>query len=160
MVATPEQNDLPLPAFNKPVKVLMVVAPFYRQIADRLVEGAREALEKAGAAHELAEVPGALEVPVAIGIAERDSNFDGYVALGCVIRGETAHFEHVASAARDGILQAGLETRVPIIFGVLTTDTVEQARSRAGELQGNKGAEAALAAIEIAHVLKQFRSPE
>ena len=108
----------------------------------------------------MAYVPGAFELPLAAKVMAETRAFDAVVCLGCVIRGETAHFEHVASAARDGILQAGLETRVPIIFGVLTTDTVEQARSRAGELQGNKGAEAALAAIEIAHVLKQFRSPE
>ena len=145
------------------MRIGIAVSRFNSFITERLLQGAQRALRSRGftdAAITVAYVPGAFELPLAAKVMAETRTFDAVVCLGCVIRGETAHFEHVASAARDGILQAGLETRVPIIFGVLTTDTVEQARSRAGELQGNKGAEAALAAIEIAHVLKQFRSPE
>ncbi len=145
------------------MRIGIAVSRFNSFITERLLQGAQRALRSRGFTNEaitVAYVPGAFELPLAAKVMAETRAFDAVVCLGCVIRGETAHFEHVASAARDGILQAGLETRVPIIFGVLTTDTVEQARSRAGELQGNKGAEAALAAIEIAHVLKQFRSPE
>jgi 6,7-dimethyl-8-ribityllumazine synthase len=145
------------------MRIGIAVSRFNSFITERLLQGAQRALRSRGFTDEaitVAYVPGAFELPLAAKVMAETRAFDAVVCLGCVIRGETAHFEHVASAARDGILQAGLETRVPIIFGVLTTDTVEQARSRAGELQGNKGAEAALAAIEIAHVLKQFRSPE
>ena len=145
------------------MRIGIAVSRFNSFITERLLQGAQRALRSRGFTDDaitVAYVPGAFELPLAAKVMAETRAFDAVVCLGCVIRGETAHFEHVASAARDGILQAGLETRVPIIFGVLTTDTVEQARSRAGELQGNKGAEAALAAIEIAHVLKQFRSPE
>ena len=156
MVATPEQNDLPLPAFNKPVKVLMVVAPFYRQIADRLVEGAREALEKAGAAHELAEVPGALEVPVAIGIAECDSNFDGYVALGCVIRGATTHYETVCADSSRALMNLGLQG-LCIGNGILTVENIGQAEERADPARLNKGGGAAAAALHLIALSRRWR---
>ncbi|MFP4275538.1 MAG: 6,7-dimethyl-8-ribityllumazine synthase, partial [Paracoccaceae bacterium] len=88
---------LPRPEFDKPVKLLLVVAPYYRDIADNLIAGALAEIEAVGARHDLIEVPGALEIPTAIGMAGRLSNFDGYVALGCVIRGETTHYETVCN---------------------------------------------------------------
>ncbi|MBZ0124448.1 MAG: 6,7-dimethyl-8-ribityllumazine synthase, partial [Roseovarius sp.] len=84
---------LPRPVFDEPVKLLIVVAPFYRDIADMLLAGARAEIEAAGGTHETVEVPGALEVPTAIALADRTGRHDGFVALGCVIRGETTHYE-------------------------------------------------------------------
>lgn len=94
MAGTESHYILPRPGFDKPVKVLIVVAPYYRDIADNLLAGARAELEAAGAAHETIEVPGALEIPSAIALAHSMANFDGYVALGCVIRGETTHYDY------------------------------------------------------------------
>ncbi|MEO0864977.1 MAG: 6,7-dimethyl-8-ribityllumazine synthase, partial [Pseudomonadota bacterium] len=91
-MASIEHNALDRPSFDKPTKLLIVVSPYYKQIADNLVAGAKAEIEAAGATWDLVEMPGALEIPTAIGIAERMSNFDGYVALGCVIRGETTHY--------------------------------------------------------------------
>ena len=95
MASSETHYTLDRPTFEKPVKLLIVVAPYYKDIADQLVAGAKAEIEAAGGSWDLVEVPGALEVPTAIGIAERLSNFDGYVALGCVIRGETTHYETV-----------------------------------------------------------------
>ena len=103
--------ELPLPTFDDPVKALIVVAPYYKDIADQQLEGARAMLEAAGAAHETVEVPGALEVPTAIRIAYRQSNFDGFVALGCVIRGETTHYDTVCNDSSRALQLLGLEGR-------------------------------------------------
>ena len=97
-MATAETHyTLPLPTFDKPVKLLIVVAPYYRAIADHLVEGARATAAACNADVEVVEVPGALEVPTAIAMAERQAKFDGYVALGCIIRGETTHYDTVCN---------------------------------------------------------------
>ena len=139
------------------LRVVIVVAQFNSFITERLLRGAQCALKAHGVREDdvvVAHVPGSFELPLVAKRMAQSAHVDAVVCLGCVIRGETAHFEHVAVNASLGILQAGLETGVPIIFGVLTTDTVEQARSRAGEEQGNKGGEAALAAIEMANLLK------
>ena len=97
MAQSETHHTLPAPEFVEPVKVLIVVAPYYKDIADELVAGAKAAVENAGANCEIVEVPGALEVPGAIALAHRLSNFDGYVALGCVIRGETTHYDTVCN---------------------------------------------------------------
>jgi 6,7-dimethyl-8-ribityllumazine synthase len=97
MAATETHYTLPLPVFDKPVKLLIVVAPYYKDIADNLVAGARAVAAACGATVELIEVPGALEVPTAIAMAERLAEFGGYVALGCVIRGETTHYDTVCN---------------------------------------------------------------
>ena len=103
-----DSNDaLALPGFDKPVKVLIVCAPYYRSIANDLLAGAKASLEAVGAGHEVIEVPGALEVPAAIRIAFRQSNFDGFVALGCVIRGETTHYETVCNDSSRAITLLG-----------------------------------------------------
>ena len=101
--------ELPMPDFDRPVKVLIVVAPFYREIADDLIAGARAALDRAGAEHETVEVPGALEIPPAIGIASRTGDFHGFVALGCVIRGETTHYDTVCNDSSRGLTLLGLQ---------------------------------------------------
>lgn len=139
---------LPRPSFDKPIKLLIVVAPYYKDIADALVAGAMAEIEACGGTHELVEVPGALEVPTAIGIAERMSNFDGYVALGCVIRGETTHYETVCNDSSRGITMLGLQG-LCVGNGILTVETRAQAEIRA-EVEGqNKGGGAAAAALHL-----------
>jgi len=134
------------------LKVAVVVARFNSKITDKLLEGAREAITKSGAAMEVFNVPGAFELPLA---ARRlAQKFDAVVALGAVIRGETPHFDYVAGEAARGLQQVALEADVPVAFGVLTTDTVEQAEARAGGVHGNKGFDAAMTAIEMARFAK------
>lgn len=139
---------LPRPEFDKPVKLLIVVAPYYRDIADNLLAGARAEIEAAGGSHETVEVPGALEIPTAIGIAERMSNFDGYVALGCVIRGETTHYETVCNDSSRGITLMGLQG-LCIGNGILTVENRKQAEVRADTNDQNKGGGAAAAALHL-----------
>jgi len=140
--------SLPLPAFDKPVKLLIVVAPFYKDIADDLVAGARAVAEAAGALVELAEVPGALEVPTAIRLAHRHADFDGYVALGCVIRGETTHYDTVCTDSSRALSLLGLDGCC-IGNGILTVENRAQAQVRAAPDQGNKGGGAAAAALHL-----------
>jgi 6,7-dimethyl-8-ribityllumazine synthase len=142
------QSTLPLPRFDSPVKVLIVVAPYYRDIADRLIEGARAVLERAGAWHETVELPGALELPPAIALAERLSDFDGHVALGCVIRGETTHYETVCNESAAGLMRLGLAGAC-IGNGILTVETREQAEVRADPAGQDKGGGAAAAALHL-----------
>lgn len=134
----------------------IVVGRFNEVVTGRLLEGALAAFRRHDVAEEDVEVawaPGAFEIPLAaLRLAESD-RFDAVVCLGAVIRGETPHFDHVAREAAAGILQAGLRTGVPCIFGVLTTETLEQALDRAGGKHGNKGWDAATAAVEMAGLL-------
>jgi 6,7-dimethyl-8-ribityllumazine synthase len=136
------------PSFDRPVKLLIVVAPYYKDIADQLVAGARAEIEACGGTHETIEVPGALEVPTAIGIAERMAHFDGYVALGCVIRGETTHYDTVCNDSSRGITLLGLQG-LCIGNGILTVENHEQARVRAEAAGQNKGGGAAAAALHL-----------
>jgi 6,7-dimethyl-8-ribityllumazine synthase len=147
----------PVPSFDRPVKALIVVAPYYKDIADELVKGARAALEAAGAAHELVEVPGALEVPSAIAIAHRQSNFDGFVALGCVIRGETTHYDTVCNDSSRGLTLLGLDGAC-IGNGILTVENHEQARVRAEAAGQNKGGGAAVAALHLIALQRRWRN--
>lgn len=139
---------LPLPQFDRPVKALIVVAPYYRDIADQLVAGARGTFEAVGASHDLIEVPGALEVPSAIGQAFRMADFDAFVALGCVIRGETTHYETVCNDSSRAITLLGLQGAC-IGNGILTVETHEQAAVRADAAGQNKGGGAAAAALHL-----------
>ncbi len=138
----------PRPEFDKPVKVLIVVAPYYKDIADHLVEGAVAELEAAGAWHEIVEVPGALEIPAAIATAHRMSNFDGYVGLGCVIRGETTHYDTVCNDSSRGLTLLGLQGAC-LGNGILTVENYEQAAVRADPKDQNKGGGAAAAALHL-----------
>ena len=148
MAAAIEHYTLDRPVFDRPVKMLIVVAPYYKDIADQLIAGARAEIEACGGTHDLVEVPGALEVPTAIGIAERMSNFDGYVALGCIIRGETTHYDTVCNDSSRGITLLGLQG-LCIGNGILTVENMEQAQVRA-EVDGqNKGGGAAAAALHL-----------
>lgn len=150
-----KEYTLPRAELDKPTKLLIVVAPFYRDIADQLINGAKSEIEASGANWELVEVPGALEVPTAIGIAERMSNFDGYVALGCVIRGETTHYETVCNDSSRGITLLGLQG-LCVGNGILTVENREQAVVRADPGQMNKGAGAAAAAIHLIALARQW----
>lgn len=147
-MASIEHHILPRPEFDKPVKLLIAVAPYYKAIADDLIAGARAEIEACGGKHDLVEVPGALEVPTAIGIAERMSNFDGYVALGCVIRGETTHYETVCNDSSRAIQLLGLQG-LCIGNGILTVENIEQAQVRADPAEQNKGGGAAAAALHL-----------
>jgi 6,7-dimethyl-8-ribityllumazine synthase len=148
MASNEEHYTMPRGELDKPAKILIVVAPYYRQIADQMIEGAKAEIEAWGATHDLVEVPGALEVPTAIGIAERMSNFDGYVALGCVIRGETTHYETVCNDSSRGITLLGLQG-LCIGNGILTVENMDQAQARAEVAGQNKGGGAAAAALHL-----------
>ncbi len=148
---------MPRATFDKPVKLLIVVAPFYRDLADQMIAGAVAEIEASGATYELIEVPGALEVPTAIGIAERLSNFDGYVALGCVIRGETTHYETVCNDSSRGITMLGLQG-LCIGNGILTVENYDQAEARANPDKMNKGAGAAAAALHLIALTRKWGS--
>jgi 6,7-dimethyl-8-ribityllumazine synthase len=142
-----------------PFRFAVVVSRFNAFVTDRLRDGAVAALRDAGAldanVHVVA-VPGAFEIPQAARAAAETGRFDAIVCLGCLIKGETPHFDYIASAAAHGITAASGETGVPMAFGVLTTNTVEQATERAGEGPDNKGREAARAAVEMAALYKSL----
>jgi 6,7-dimethyl-8-ribityllumazine synthase len=143
-------------------RFLLVVSRFNSAITDRLAEGARAALAEAGAAGDqivVVTVPGAFELPQAARAAAESGRFDAVVCLGCVIRGETPHFEYISAAVAHGLMEAAGETGVPMAFGVLTTDTWEQAEARAGGGRDNKGFEAAAAALEMAALFRTIRPP-
>ena len=146
---------LPLPKFDAPVKVLIVVAPYYKDIADNLVSGAKAELEKVGATHELVEVPGALEVPTAIRIAYAQDEFDGFVALGCVIRGETTHYDTVCNDSSRALQLLGLNGAC-IGNGILTVENYGQAAVRADPEQQNKGGGAAAAALHLVSLTRKY----
>jgi len=149
------EYSLPRASFETPVKLLVVVAPFYRDIADQMIAGAVAEIEAAGASYDLIEVPGALEVPTAIGIAERLSNYNGYVALGCVIRGETTHYETVCNDSSRGITLLGLQG-LCIGNGILTVEDFAQAEARANPDKMNKGAGAAAAALHLIALTRKW----
>ena len=155
MAQAETHHVLPLPAFDAPVKLLIVVAPYYKDIADQLVAGAKAEIEKAGGSWELVEVPGALEVPTAIRIAFRQANFDGFVALGCVIRGETTHYDTVCNDSSRALSLLGLEGAC-IGNGILTVETFAQAAVRAEAAGQNKGGGAAAAALHLVALARRF----
>ena len=139
----------------------IVVSRFNEFITTKLLAGALEALKRHGAADEnvtIVHVPGAFEIPVVAKELADSFTCDAIICLGCVIRGETPHFEYVAGEAARGIAQVALTTGIPTTFGVITADNTEQALARAGDNSNNKGAEAALAAIELVSLFAQLRS--
>jgi 6,7-dimethyl-8-ribityllumazine synthase len=128
-------------------------------IVDSLIRGAVDALLRHGAGEkqiEIVRVPGAFDLPFVVKRVAVSKRYDAVVALGAVIRGATPHFEHVAGQCAAGLARAAEETGVPVAFGVLTTDTIEQAIERAGTKAGNKGADAALCALELANLLRRL----
>ena len=142
---------------GKGMKFAVVVSRFNDFMTSKLLEGAQDALARHGVRAEdidVIRVPGAFEIPLAAQKAAQTKKYDAIVCVGAVIRGGTPHFEYVASEVSKGIARVGLDTGVPVTFGVLTTDTLEQAIERAGTKQGNKGFEAAVDAIEMVSLLK------
>ena len=141
------------------LRLAIVVSRFNELITRPLLDGALDALRRHGADEErisVAWVPGAFEIPAVAKRVACSGAFDAVVCLGAVIRGATPHFDHVANQAAAGVARAGYDSGVPVIFGVLTTDTIEQAIERAGTKAGNKGTDAAIAAIEMANLLRQL----
>src|SRR5438132_2972653 len=137
----------------------MVVSKYHDFVTDKLQSGALAALESAGVAAgdvTIVRVPGAFEIPIAAQRAAESGRYDAIVCLGCIIRGETPHFDYIAAAVSHGITADASATGVPMAFGVLTTNSIEEALARAGDGPSNKGREAALAAIEMADVVAQL----
>jgi len=137
----------------------LVVARFNELITEKLLEGARDCLLRHGVADDkitVAYVPGACEIPQAARRLAASGRFAAVITLGCVIRGATAHFDHVAATATQGVAEVAGQTGVPVIFGVLTTENIEQALERAGTKAGNKGWDCALAALEMADLWTQL----
>ena len=159
-MAGPSHYIMPRADVDRATKLLIVISPYYKDIADNMLAGARAEIEAAGATHATVEVPGALEIPTAIGIAERMSNFDGYVALGCVIRGETTHYDTVCNDSSRALQLLGLQG-VCIGNGILTVENHEQAAVRADPADQNKGGGAAAAALHLIALARNWgRSKE
>lgn len=138
--------------------VLIVEARFYDNIGDLLVRGAKAALEDAGAAYEHVIAPGALEVPAVVSMAAATKKFDAYVALGCVIRGETYHFEIVSNESARGLGDLSITKNLAIGNGIITAETYEQALVRANPDEGNKGGDAVRAALAVLDIQKRFKA--
>lgn len=141
------------------LRIGIVAARFNDFITARLLEGALDGLQRHGVAEgniDVARVPGSYEIPLAAKKMALAKKYDAVICLGAVIRGATPHFEYVSAEVSKGVAAVSLETGLPVIFGVLTTDTIEQAIERAGTKSGNKGWDAALSAIEMANVMKQL----
>ncbi len=141
------------------LKFAIVVSRFNSIITDRLLAGALDALARTGAGEplEIVKVPGSWELPVVAAELARQKRHDAIICLAAVIRGDTPHHEYIAAEAAKGLAQASLETGVPISFGVLTTDTLDQAVDRAGAKGGNKGFDAAMSAVEIGNLMRRLR---
>jgi len=144
------------------LRVAIVVSKYHDFVTDRLQGGSLAALDAAGVARDditIVRVPGSFELPSAARHAAEGGRFDAVVCLGCLIKGETPHFEVIASAVAHGLTAAAAATGVPMTFGVLTTNSVEEALARAGDGPDNKGWEAAAAAVELATIVRQLRQP-
>lgn len=143
------------------VRIGIVVSRWNEFITKPLLDGAMDALRRQGADTSkvvIVGVPGSFEIPAAAQAMAQSGKFDAIVALGCVIRGATSHYDHIASAVTNGIASVTLSTGVPVSFGVITTESIEQAIERAGSKAGNKGAEAAMVAVEMANLLSSIRA--
>lgn len=143
---------------GKGLKAVIVLSRFNSFITERLLEGALDALDRHGAASPvIVRVPGAWEMPLVAAELARQKKYDAVICLGAVIRGDTPHFDYVAGNAASGLAHVSVETGVPIAFGLLTTNSVEQAIDRAGAKSGNKGFDAAMTAIEMVNLLRTLR---
>ena len=142
---------------GKGLKFGLVVSRFNEFLSKRLLEGAQDALLRHGVSQEdieIAWVPGSFEIPLATKKLAQTKKYDAIICLGAVIRGGTPHFEYIAAEVTKGVAKVGLDTGLPVIYGIITADTLEQAIERAGTKEGNKGFEAAVNAIEMANLLK------
>ena len=144
---------------QKDTKIAIISSRFNHIITDRLVEGAKDAIIRHGGSEEnidLILVPGAFEIPFALNRLLDSSSYDGICCLGAVIRGSTPHFDYISAETTKGIASAGMKSKIPVTYGVLTTDTIEQAIERAGSKAGNKGFEAMIGLIEMIDLYKKF----
>lgn len=144
---------------GKDLKVAIVVSRFNNFITGRLLEGAKDTFIRHDVDEnniDVAYVPGAFEIPMVARKLAQTGKYDAVVTLGCVIRGATSHYDYVCNEVAKGVSKANESTDVPVIFGILTTESIEQAVERAGTKAGNKGSEAAVSAIEMANLMKQF----
>ncbi|MFD1880954.1 6,7-dimethyl-8-ribityllumazine synthase [Paracoccus pacificus] len=155
MASNEQHYTLDLPKFDSAPRLLIVVAPYYRDVADGLIAGARAVARRAGAVVDLVEVPGALEIPTAIGMAGRMADYDGFVALGCVIRGETTHYETVCNDSSRGLTLLGLQG-LCIGNGILTVENKAQADVRADPGGQDKGGGAAAAALHLVALSRRW----
>jgi 6,7-dimethyl-8-ribityllumazine synthase len=144
------------PALDPAPRILLVVAPYYRALADAQIAGAAAVLDAAGAERETVEVPGALEIPTAISLARETGRYEGYVALGCVIRGETTHYETVCQESARGLTLLGIRHGLAIGNGILTVETLAQAEARADPARLDKGGDAAAAALKLVALARRF----
>ena len=143
------------------LRFAVVVSRFNSFITERLLQGTVDALERSGAANanvDVVHVPGAFELPLTAKKAAQSGRYDAVIAIGCVLRGETAHYDYVCSETARGLQLAQMDTGIPVMFCVLTCDTLEQAIDRAGLKGGNKGFEAGLGAVEMAHLSRKLRA--
>ncbi|MDG6637327.1 6,7-dimethyl-8-ribityllumazine synthase [Staphylococcus aureus] len=146
---------------GKDLKVAIVVSRFNDFITGRLLEGAKDTLIRHDVNEDnidVAFVPGAFEIPLVAKKLALSGNYDAVITLGCVIRGATSHYDYVCNEVAKGVSKVNDQTNVPVIFGILTTESIEQAVERAGTKAGNKGAEAAVSAIEMANLLKSIKA--
>ena len=146
---------------GKDLKVAIVVSRFNDFITGRLLEGAKDTLIRHDVNEDnidVAFVPGAFEIPLVAKKLASSGNYDAVITLGCVIRGATSHYDYVCNEVAKGVSKVNDQTNVPVIFGILTTESIEQAVERAGTKAGNKGAEAAVSAIEMANLLKSINA--
>ncbi|HAR5004578.1 TPA: 6,7-dimethyl-8-ribityllumazine synthase [Staphylococcus aureus] len=146
---------------GKDLKVAIVVSRFNDFITGRLLEGAKDTLIRHDVNEDnidVAFVPGAFEIPLVAKKLATSGNYDAVITLGCVIRGATSHYDYVCNEVAKGVSKVNDQTNVPVIFGILTTESIEQAVERAGTKAGNKGAEAAVSAIEMANLLKSIKA--
>jgi 6,7-dimethyl-8-ribityllumazine synthase len=144
------------------LRFAIVASRFNEFIGSKLISGAKDCLIRHGASPvdiDLAWVPGSFEIPLAAQRLARSKKYDAVICVGAVIRGNTPHFDYVAGEVTKGIAQVQLETGIPVVFGVLTTDTIEQAVERAGTKSGNRGWDAAQAAVEMANLIKELDGP-
>jgi 6,7-dimethyl-8-ribityllumazine synthase len=137
-------------------RLLMVIAPYYRDIADQLQRGAEAVAAEAGATLDRVFVPGAFEIPAAIALAARTKAYDGFIALGCVVRGETSHYDYVCGESARGLMDLSIRRRLAIGYGILTVETLAQANERADPARGDKGGEATRAALAMIALKRRF----
>jgi len=155
MASNTQHHELALPRLDAPVRLLAVVAPYYKPITDGLLAGVRATADAAGASLDVIEVPGALEIPTAVGLAARSGRYDGFVALGCVIRGETTHYDTVCNDSSRALTLLGLQG-VCLGNGILTVETMAQAEVRADPAGQNKGGGAAAAALHLIALARRW----
>lgn len=141
-------------------RLLLVIAPYYRDTADQLQRGAEAVATEAGATLDRVFVPGAFEIPGAIALAARTKSYDGFVALGCVVRGETSHYDYVCGESARGLMELTTRKRLAIGYGILTVENLDQADERANPARGDKGGEATRACLAMIALKRRFAEPK